>query len=236
MTSKPFGAGIKCLVYSTAYLQFKLAPLPFGSDCRGSWLLLESYCLLIVVDFWCRSFNWKHSSCHKQYRIVAYFCKVASYVSLKMCSCDWYIGHTLVTCRYLPHCRSVALVQLLTTGVSLWLLVNVTQVKVITCVSLLTESVLVVAVPHFVYTWQVDVWLSCVCVCVWTVSIVWCFKWWGCIFLLWCFCLEAWKIIQKMEWPNEMTLTFLHLYQACQTWSLKSFMVWLYHILIYIYV
>jgi len=120
MIGKPFGAGIKCLVYSTAYLQFKLPPLPFGSDCSGSWVLLESYCVLTVVDFWCRRFNWKHSSCHKQFRIVAYFCKVASYVSLKMCSYDWYIGEMLVTCGHLPHCRSVTLVQLLATGVSLW--------------------------------------------------------------------------------------------------------------------
>jgi len=102
------------------------------------------------------------------------------------------------------------------------------------------KSVLVVAVPQLIYTWQVDVWLCvcvcvcvCVCACVWRVSIIWCAKWWGCIFLLWCFCFEAWKIIRKMEWPNEMTLTFLHLYQTCQTWSLKSFMMWLCHILIY---
>lgn len=48
---RAFGAGIKCLVYCAAYLQFNLLPLPFGSDCSGSWVLLESYCVLSVVNF-----------------------------------------------------------------------------------------------------------------------------------------------------------------------------------------
>jgi hypothetical protein len=43
MTSKPFGAGIKCLVYSADDLQFKLPPLPFGNDFSGCWVCLESH-------------------------------------------------------------------------------------------------------------------------------------------------------------------------------------------------
>jgi hypothetical protein len=74
------------------------------SDCCGSWVLLESYCVLTVVDFWCWRFNWKHSSYYKQFRILAYFCKFASYVSLKMCSYDWYIGQTLWVLATLQKC------------------------------------------------------------------------------------------------------------------------------------
>jgi hypothetical protein len=36
----------------------------------GSWVCLESYCVLTVVDFWCQRVNWKHGSYYKLFRIV----------------------------------------------------------------------------------------------------------------------------------------------------------------------